>query len=128
MLTIIGVLGLPVTYGLAGLLLSPDEAAGGGFDASAAATAAGAWVWVVALLGLVPLWTARNAQPAQQVNARLLHVVVRLMLTAGGLIVFLLLLPEKDRLGVGLFGLGWYALTWTIDLQLLRPARPRAGA
>jgi cytochrome b561 len=84
------------------------------------ATAAGAWVWGVALLGLVPLWLARTAPPAQQVNARLGHVVLRLLFTAGGLVGLLLLMPENDRMRIGLVGLVWYGLTWVIDFGLLR--------
>jgi hypothetical protein len=113
----LGLVGLPATWGLAQLA--------GGRDA-AVPTAAGAWVWLVALLGLLPLWLTRGAAPATQVNALLGHVVLRLLLTAGGLILLLLVLPKDRRFGVGLTGLIWYILTWIIDAFCLfvSPRRP----
>ncbi|MEO0515072.1 MAG: hypothetical protein AAF086_07240 [Planctomycetota bacterium] len=127
-LTAIGVVGLPATYYLATLVFGSTETPSQPLSRIAAATLAGAWVWGVALLGLVPLWMARVAPPAQQVNARLGHVMIRLLLTAGGLVVLLLQLPEIDRLTVGFFGLGWYALTWVIDFALLRMNAAQAAS
>ena len=121
---LLGAAGLPVTWWLAEAWLPP------GRGLALSATLCGAWVWLVTLLGLGLLWFARRLPPAQQVNARLGHVVFRLLLCAGGLILYLLTLAPADRGGVGLFGLGWYALTWLIDLALLwegRPTEPGQG-
>jgi len=126
-LVLLGTLGLPLTYFVAGATLEAGEA-GDPLAGVWPAMIAGAWVWLVALLGLVPLWLARTAPPAQQVNARLGHVMIRLLLTAGGLVVLLLQLPENDRLTVGFFGLGWYALTWVIDFTLLRTSSAQVAS
>lgn len=127
-LAVMGVVGLPITYAIARAGLGSDRLGDSPWTATSAATLAGAWVWLVAMLGLVPLWLARTAPPTQQVNARLGHVLLRLLLTAGGLVVLLLTLPESDRLTVGLFGLGWYALTWLVDFGLLRMNAAQAGS
>ncbi|MEM9419745.1 MAG: hypothetical protein AAGA25_11950 [Planctomycetota bacterium] len=119
-LAAMGAVGLPATYFLAQAMLGEADREWDGPSMVLCATIAGAWVWAAALVGLAPLWMARQAAPAQQVNARLGHVLIRLLLTAGGLIAFLLYLPEENRLTIGLFALGWYALTWVIDFGLLR--------
>ena len=62
--------GLPVTFGLASVLLGPGQVW--------PAVASGGWVIVVAIAGLLPLWVARTGSPAQQINARLGHVLLRL--------------------------------------------------
>lgn len=127
-LVLLGAMGLPATYFLATLVFSATPAPGDPIAPLAAAVIAGAWVWLVALLGLAPLWLARVSPPADQVNARLGHVMIRLLLTAGGLVVLLLQLPENDRLTVGLFGLGWYVLTWVIDFMVLRVNAAQAAS
>ncbi len=127
-LVLLGALGLPATFILAGLALGSAGGPGDPLPALWPAMIAAAWVWLVAMLGLVPLWLARVAPPAQQVNARLGHVMIRLLLTAGGLVVLLLQLPENDRLTVGFFGLVWYALTWMIDFMLLRVNAAQAAS
>lgn len=126
-LVLLGALGLPATYVLAAKVFGSAGGPGDALPQVWPATIAGIWVWLVALLGLAPLWLARRSPPTHQVNARLGHVMLRLLLTAGGLVVLLLVLPENDRLAVGLFGIGWYVLTWVIDFSLLR-TRPAQAA
>lgn len=118
-LVALAVIGLPATFGLATAIFTPDRVW--------PAVICSGWVLGVAILGLAPLWLARTAPPAHQINARLGHVLLRLLFTAGGLIALLLYLPEDDRLAVAAFGLGWYAVTWVIDFGLLRPSPAQAA-
>ena len=120
-LALLAAVGLPLTWFLASTWLEM----GRGLEISAVIVSA--WVWLIAMLGLALLAWARRLPPAQQVNARLGHVVFRLLLTAGGLILYLLTLAPDDRAGVGFFGLGWYALTWLADLAVLRQPAPVAS-
>ncbi|MEL7088571.1 MAG: hypothetical protein AAGL98_09070 [Planctomycetota bacterium] len=126
-LALMGAAGLPATYFVADWLMGSGDGSDNVISPTLAATAAGGWVWFIAIMGLAPLWLARRASPAQQVNARLGHVLVRLLLTAGGLMGLLLWLPENNRLAVGLFGLGWYVLTWVVDFGLLQTNAAQSG-
>ncbi|MEM6459554.1 MAG: hypothetical protein AAF710_09210 [Planctomycetota bacterium] len=86
------------------------------------AVVATAIVWGASLVALLPLWAARHADAGRRANTRLGHVVLRLMLTAGGLAAYLVTLPEPMRRPVGFVALGWYAAGWAIDLWRLKRA------
>lgn len=116
---VLGAIGLPLSWwGL--------SAAGRG-DLRVAASATGAVVLLAALLSLLPMVLTRHAGPAvREVSGRLMQVVLRLVLTAGGLVLVLLSLPDGERALAGLIGLGWYAVSWGIGLVFLIPERSRS--
>ncbi|MEM9883587.1 MAG: hypothetical protein AAF800_11785 [Planctomycetota bacterium] len=86
------------------------------------AVVATAIVWAASLVSLVPVWMTRHADPARRSSARLAHLVLRLLLTAGGLAAYLVTLPEPMRRPVGFVALGWYAAGWAVDLWRLKRA------
>ena len=121
LLVLIGAVAMPATYWIAQATLGHRVTSANTWlqQPRIAATLGVVGVVGVAMLSLVPLWLARRASPAQQLNAQLGHVILRLLLTAGGLIGLLLALPQSSRLPVALFGLGTYVLTWAVDFLVL---------
>jgi hypothetical protein len=87
----------------------------------------GGIVLAAAVLGLsaLKLIEKQDPTPGGRINARLAHVVTRLLLTAAGLIGYLLTLPESQRRIAGFIGIGWYVVTWAIDFYLVRDQRPQ---
>lgn len=87
----------------------------------------GAIVVCASLVSLLPIIITRHADAmTREVSGRLGHITMRLLLTAGGLIFYLVSLPETQRFAVGLIALAWYALSWIIELISLapKPAHP----
>lgn len=117
----LGIVGLPLAWFGAGLAGRPDL--------QAPAVVTGLIVLAASLLGLVPLVLTRHSDPlTKQVSGRMGHVVSRLFLTAGGLVLYLFLLPEAQRLPAGLIALGWYLVSWAVELFFVAPSRPQASA
>ncbi|MEM6551834.1 MAG: hypothetical protein AAF750_06880 [Planctomycetota bacterium] len=80
----------------------------------------GAIVLAIALLSVLPLWlSAKTTSPAAALNAVLGSVVIRLMLTAAGLLGYLLTLSPELRRPVGLIAVAWFAVSWIIELGIL---------
>lgn len=104
----IAVVGLPLAWWLAG--------AGGRPDLQMPAVVTGVIVIAASLVGLIPLWLTRDSDPmTQAVTGRLGHMVIRLLLTAGGLVFYLVLQPEDARFSAGLIALGWYLVGWVFE-------------
>ncbi|MEM1213948.1 MAG: hypothetical protein AAGI68_16805, partial [Planctomycetota bacterium] len=118
--TALAALGLPPVA-----LLVPDAL-------RAAAFITAAIVLVIAFVSLIPLWlAARTTHQATAINALLGAVVLRLMLTAAGVLGYLLSLPPEARRPAGLFAVGWFAVSWMIELGILIPSlrnRPQTAS
>lgn len=109
---LLGIIGLPLAWLVLG--------AAGRVDLRVPAMVTGVIVLGSSLASLLPLVLTRHAQPmVREVSGRLMHVTMRLILTAGGLILYLVLLPDTQRLAGGLIALGWYAASWVFELVFL---------
>lgn len=116
-----GLIGMPVAWLLAGVF--------GREDLQVPVVATGLIVVLASLAGLMPLWLTRHADPTtKHVTGRMGHITLRLFLTGGGLLAYLLLLPETQRLSAGFVAIGWYLLSWLVELFFLAPVRPQAAA
>jgi len=117
----LGVVGLPLAWVLAGAM--------GRDDLRVPAVITGLIVVIASLVGLMPLWLTRHADPTtKHVTGRMGHIMLRLFLTGGGLLAYLFVLPETQRLSAGFVAIGWYVLSWLVELFFLAPARPQAAA
>lgn len=117
----LGLAGLPLAWLIAGLAGRPEL--------RVPAVMTGLIVVVASLFGLMPLFLTRHSDPVtKHVNGRMGHIVFRLFFTAGGLILYLFLQPEPQRLPIGLIALGWYLLSWIVELFFVAPSRPQAAA
>lgn len=104
-----------VGFPLAGFLIT--------IDLVTPALLTGAIVMAIAFISLIPLaLAARATHPATAINALLGAVVLRLMLTAAGILGYLLSLPPDLRRPVGLLAIAWFSVSWLIELGILIPA------
>ncbi|MEM6393170.1 MAG: hypothetical protein AAF797_10390 [Planctomycetota bacterium] len=114
----LGMVGFPI----AGLVTSPEL--------RGPALITGIVVVGIALFSVLPLWLSRQTpRPAAALNAVMGSLGMRLILTAGGLIVYLVKLPPELRRPAGLVAVGWFTASWIIELGILSKTlqrRPQA--